>query len=84
MDIDIVMGDFSSKVGSERTDNITEPFGIGKKNERENRLIEFCKEHNFTIMKFWFKNHPRRCYTLKIPVDRPQNQINFILFQERF
>ena len=50
-DIKIVMGDLNSKVGSDRTGTIVGPFGIGEKNERVDRLIEFCKEHNLTRMK---------------------------------
>ena len=57
-DIKIVMGDFNSKVGSKRTENITGPFGIGGKNERGGRLIEFRKERNFRAMNTWFRNHP--------------------------
>ena len=30
LDIKIVMGDFNSKVGGERTENIIGPFGIGE------------------------------------------------------
>ena len=82
-DIKTVMGDFNSKVESERAENVVRPFGIGKKNKRGDRLIEFCKEHKFTIMNTWFK-HPRRCWTWKSPGERTQNQIDFILFQERF
>ena len=78
------MGDFNSKVGSERSGTIVGPFGIGEKNERGDRLIEWCKEQNLTIMNTWFKNHPRRCWTWKSPGDRTRNQIDFILMQERF
>ena len=77
-DIKIVMGDFNSKVESERAENVVGPFGMGEKNERGDRLIEFRKEHKFTIMNSWFKNHPRRCWTWKVPGDRTRNQIDFI------
>ena len=83
-DIRIVMGDFNSKVGSERSDSVVGPFGIGEKNERGERLIEWCKEHNLAIMNTWFKNHPRRCWTWKSPGDRTRNQIDFILIQQRY
>ena len=67
------MKDFNSKVGSERTKNVIEPFGIGKENDRSDRLIEFHKEHNFTVMNTWFRNHPRRSWTWKSPGDRTRN-----------
>ena len=56
-----VMGDLNSKVGNERAENVVGPFGMGEKNERELRLIEFCKEQKFPIMNTLFKNHPKRC-----------------------
>lgn len=40
-DIRIVMGDFNAKVGSERSETVVGPFGIGKKNERGDRLIQW-------------------------------------------
>ena len=48
-DIKIVMGDFNSKVGSERIENIIGPFGIGEINKKGDRLLEFCKVQNFTV-----------------------------------
>ena len=79
-DIKIVMGDFNSKVGSARAEILVGSFGMGEKNKRGDRLIEFCKELKFTIMNTWFKNHPRRCWTWKSPGDRTRNQIDFILY----
>ncbi|GFN78105.1 craniofacial development protein 2-like protein [Plakobranchus ocellatus] len=69
-DIKIVMVDYISKLGSERTENILGPFGKGEKNERGDRFIEFCKGHNLIVMNTWFRNHPRRCWTWKSPGDR--------------
>jgi len=83
-DIKIVMGDFNSKVGSEKVENIVGPFGIGKTNERGERLIDWCRENKFIVTNSWFQNHPRRCWTWKSPGDRTRNQIDFILIQERF
>ena len=47
--IKIMMGDFNSKVGSERVEHVVGHFGMGEKNERGYRLIEFCKEHIITL-----------------------------------
>ena len=78
------MGDFNSKVGKEREASTVGPFGLGEKNERGERLIEWCKEQKMAIMNTWFKNHPRRCWTWKSPGDRARNQIDFMMIQERF
>ena len=83
-DVRIVMGDFNSKVGKERIETTIGPFGIGEKNDRGDRLIGWCKQHNLVAMNTWFKNHPRRCWTWKSPGDKSRNQIDYILMQERF
>ncbi|GFN73579.1 endonuclease-reverse transcriptase [Plakobranchus ocellatus] len=83
-DFKIVMGDVNAKVGSERTENIVGPFGIGEKNKRGDRLIKFCKEHNLTVMNTWCENDPERRWTWKSPGDRYRNMIDFILIQEPF
>ena len=36
------MGDFNSKVGDERYQNIVGMHGLGRRNERGERLIQFC------------------------------------------
>ena len=82
-DVGIILGDFNSKVGGERIETTIGPFGIGEKNDRGDRLIEWCKQHNLAAMNTWFKNHPRRCWTWKSPGDRTRNQIDYILVQER-
>ena len=83
-DVKIVMGDFNAKVGDTRVEDIVGPWGLGKENERGERLIEWCRKHNFMISNTWFENHPRRRYTWKSPGDRTRNQIDFILVQKRF
>ena len=53
-------------------------------NERGNRLIEFCREKNFTVMHTWFRNHPKRYWKRKSQGDRTRNLIDFMLFQKQF
>ncbi|XP_076325096.1 uncharacterized protein LOC143233086 [Tachypleus tridentatus] len=55
------MGDFNAKVGKNKIDKTVGPFGIGELNERGERLVDWCKEHDIAVMNTWFKNHPRRC-----------------------
>ena len=45
----IVMGDLNAKVGGERVDDIVGPHGLGEKNERGERWIEWCCAHNLII-----------------------------------
>ncbi|KAI5753676.1 hypothetical protein M8J77_002391 [Diaphorina citri] len=41
-DVTIIMGDFNAKVGREAVDGCTGNFGLSDRNERGDRLIEFC------------------------------------------
>src|SRR6476469_10291336 len=51
----IVMGDFNAVVGEGREDRVVGKFGIGKRNDRGERLIEFCKSQNLVITNTWFE-----------------------------
>ena len=78
------MGDFNSKVGGGRIDNTIGPYGFGEINERGEKLVELCKEHELVVTNIWFANHPRRRWTYVSPGDRVPNQIDLALVQQRF
>ena len=84
----IVMGDFNAKIGKGREGDIVGNFGLGMRNERGDRLVEFCEANKLIIGNTWFEHHPRHLYTWISPQDRKEkivrNQIDFILFQKRF
>ena len=83
-DVKVIMGDFNAKVGCVREGNIVGPWGLGDINERDEQLIEWCKEKDFGITNTWFQQHERRRYTWISPGDMFRNQIDFILVQNRF
>ncbi|KAL1446126.1 hypothetical protein WDU94_014018 [Cyamophila willieti] len=80
----IIMGDWNSVVGDESMEGIVGKYGYGKRNERGEKLIEFCKQFDFWISNTWFKQHKRRLYTWKSPGDRMRFQIDYILINQRF
>ena len=41
-DVLFIIGDWNAKVGSQETPGVTGKFGLGMRNEAEQRLIEFC------------------------------------------
>ena len=43
------MGDFNSKVGEERIDNIIGPYGLGEINERGEKLVDWCKQQELVV-----------------------------------
>lgn len=54
------------------------------RNERGERLLQFCRENELVVTNTLFKHHPRRLYTWKSPGDRYRNQIDFIMVKSRF
>ena len=65
----IIMGDLNAKVGHNRLNNITGQYGLGKTNERGDRPINLCIEHNLMIANTWIKHPTRKLYTWKSPGD---------------
>ena len=61
----IVMGDFNAVVGESKEDRVVGKFGLGKRNDRGTRLIEFCKSQNLVITNTWFEQEKRRRYTME-------------------
>ncbi|XP_060531503.1 uncharacterized protein LOC132705089 [Cylas formicarius] len=62
-DLTVIMGDFNAKIGQGRLSDLVGEFGLGDRNNRGERLIEFCQQHNMAVTNTWFKHHPRRLYT---------------------
>src|SRR5215469_3954380 len=83
-EIIIVMGDLNAKVGNERFDEVVGPWGLGNRNDRGERWIEWCMENKQIIGNTWFRHHPRHLWTWKSPGDRSRSQIDYITISKRF
>ena len=44
-DVSIVMGDMNAKVGNGRHEDIVGQYGLGEKNTRGQKLIDWCTQH---------------------------------------
>ena len=66
-DVLFIIGDWNAKVGSQETPGVTGKFGLGIRNEAEQRLIEFCQENALVIANTLFQQHKRRFYTWTSP-----------------
>lgn len=62
-EITIVLGDLNAKIGEVADGNHVRAYGLGVRNEKGDRLIQFCNEQNLIITNTFFKLHPRRLYT---------------------
>ena len=56
----------------------------GRKNERGERLIEFCKKNQLVATNTCFQQPKIRIYTWKIPGDRHRKQLDYILTRTRY
>ncbi|CAI6352699.1 unnamed protein product [Macrosiphum euphorbiae] len=80
----IVLGDWNAIVGESKEHGVAGAFGLGKRNERGHRLIEFCKERNLVITNTMFSQPIRRRYTWTMPGGRARYQIDYILVRNRY
>ena len=61
----IIMRDLNAKVGKEKEGkgyNVIGKHGMGKRNEKGERFIQWCEDNNLIITHTWYKQHPRRLW----------------------
>ena len=61
------MGDLNAKVGSEKLDDIVGPQGLGDRNERGERLIEWVQVNGFMVGNTWSEKPVRRRWNGRAP-----------------
>ena len=93
-DIIVIMGDLNAKIGKGEIDHIVGKHGhvfhivgkhgLGNRNERGEKWIEWCTANSQVILNSWFKQHERRLWTWKSPADRTRNQIDYITINSRY
>ena len=79
-----IIGDWNEKVGSQEIPGVTGKFGLGVQNETGQRLIEFCQENALVIANTLFQQHKRWLYTWTSPDGQYLNQIDYILWSQRW
>ena len=77
----MVIGDFNAKIGTRKTgdSNIMGMYGIGERNERGERLIEFATSRKLYIANSKFPKKSSRKWTWKSPDGSVKNEIDFIM-----
>lgn len=83
-EINLVMGDLNAKIGQGREGEVVGQFGLGVRNERGERLVEWCAEKGQVIVNSFFRHHPRRLWTWKSPGGQYKNQIDYVTINKRF
>src|SRR6476619_4000998 len=74
----IVMGDFNEVVGEGKKNRVVRKFGLGKRNDRGETLIKFCKSQNLVTTGTKKKVHMEESRRHK------KIQINYILVRQRY
>ena len=80
----IIIGYWNAKVESQEIPGVTGKFAFGVQNEAGQRLIEFCQENTLVIANTLFQQCKRRLYTWTSPDGQHQNQIDYILYTQRW
>lgn len=75
------MGKFNASVGSQSLDEWfldldCVGFGLGNRNARGERLVEFCEQYDLIVTNTMYEVPKRRRYTCKAPGDRARYQID--------
>ena len=83
-DVLFIIGDWNAKVGSQEISGVTGKFDLVVQNEAGQRLIEFCQEKSLVIANTLFQQHKKRLYTWTSPDGQHQNQIDYILYSQRW
>ena len=63
---------------------VTGKLDLAVKNEAGKKLIEFCQENTLVIASTLFQQHKRRLYTWTSPGGQHRNQIDYIIFGQRW
>ena len=80
----VILGDWNAVVGQGRDDKVVGEYGVGNRNERGEKLIEFCKMRKLMVANTWFKHHKRKIYTWRKPGDTERYQLDYILVKQRY
>ena len=83
-DVLFIIGNWNTKVGSQKIPGVTDKFGLGVQNEAGQRLTEFCQEKALVIANTLFQQHKRQLYTWTSPDGQYRNQIDYILCSQRW
>ena len=78
----ILIGDFNAKIGTKGKEEKIQSmgsYGIGTRNERGERLLEFAEEHRLIIANTLFKKATNRYWTLESPDGNTKNMIDLVL-----
>ena len=78
------MGDFNGKVGEGREEDTVGPYGLGKRNDNGERVVNFCKRHNLYVTNTWFQQQRSAQHTWRASDKVTKYQIDYVLVDKRY
>ncbi|XP_050672807.1 craniofacial development protein 2-like [Leptidea sinapis] len=77
----LVLGDFNAKIGRKKIGEsfIKGNYGVGQRNERGERLIDYAFEYRLAIINTYLKKRPIRKWTWESPDKTVKNAIDYIM-----
>ena len=82
-DVLIITGDFNAKIGKGSFQDLVGNHGLGRRNQRGDRMLQFCIENNMIIANTTFQHPNRLLYTWKSPGDVSRHQLDYFLIRKR-
>ena len=68
--------------GEGRDELVVGKFGLGLKNERGEKLIDFCKSNKMVVTNTWSEQEKRQQYTWRNLGGKSRSQIDYILVRQ--
>ena len=86
VDINIVIGDFNSKIGKDNIGykDVMGKFGLGDRNEMGERMLEFCQRNQLSITNTYYYHRVQHRHTWTHPDGIHKNCIDYILIDKRW
>ncbi len=78
------MGDLNAKVENEQDSEMIGKHGLGSRNDRGEKWVQWCTANCQVITNTCFEEHPRRLWTWKSPGGDTKNQIDYVTINKRF
>ena len=83
-DLLVIMGDWNAVLGEGKDGMEVGRFGLGRRNDRGQMMVDFCKRKKLVVMNTWFMHEKRRRYTWKKPGDTERFQLDYMLVNTRY
>ncbi len=79
----VIMGDFNAKIGGEEGPKVIGRYGLGKRNEKGEKLMDFASKYGFKIANTFFRKKEKRKWTWMAPDGKTKNEIDHLLINDR-